>query len=264
MRGIATVLSVLVIGLAAAGCQSPSSVVGALQPMPYSVTLMGTPAMPMPVSTPMPAGTPVAETPEGFISFCLRFSDQCKAEPSQIAQVTVTLQTWHLLNRVNNLVNTNIAPEDDMDHYGRAEYWTIPKDGYGDCEDYALAKRQALIAAGLPELALRVAVVLVPDGARHAVLTVATDNGDYVLDNLRTSIVPWTATGYRWIQRQAANSPMDWVSLQSNGIVPPFAVAENRLTPAPEIRASEDRVAVLTTSAVFNRGMFELPTAASP
>ena len=49
---------------------------------------------------------------------------------------------------------------DDQRHYGRAEYWNIPTDGYGDCEDYALTKRRDLIAAGFPAQALRIAVVL--------------------------------------------------------------------------------------------------------
>lgn len=47
-----------------------------------------------------------------------------------------------------------------------------------------LAKRQVLIHLGLPEPALRIAVVLTPSFVRHAVLTVVTDEGNFVLDNL--------------------------------------------------------------------------------
>jgi predicted transglutaminase-like cysteine proteinase len=39
------------------------------------------------------------------------------------------------------------------------EHWDIGADGYGDCDDYALAKRMALIEAGLPMRALRIAIV---------------------------------------------------------------------------------------------------------
>jgi len=69
--------------------------------------------------------------------------------------------------------------------------WTIPTDGYGNCKDYALAKRKDLAAAGFPILALRMAIVITPREKRHAVLTVATDKGDFVLDNLENDIVAW-------------------------------------------------------------------------
>jgi predicted transglutaminase-like cysteine proteinase len=73
-----------------------------------------------------------------------------------------------------------------------------------------------LINAGIPKLALRIAVVVIPDGERHAVLTVATNQGDYVLDSLRNDIRPWTDTDYTWIKRQAANSAWNWVALNGN------------------------------------------------
>lgn len=53
-----------------------------------------------------------------------------------------------------------------------------------------------------------------PNNGRHAVLTVATDKGDFVLDNLREEIVSWNATGYTWIERQDPKRPMGWVSLR--------------------------------------------------
>jgi hypothetical protein len=63
---------------------------------------------------------------------------------------------------------------------------------------------------------------MTPREARHAVLTVATDKGDYVFDNLRDDVVAWTATGYTWIERQDARRPLAWVSLQ-----PPAMIAAN-------------------------------------
>jgi predicted transglutaminase-like cysteine proteinase len=128
--------------------------------------------------------------------------------------VSLTDRTWQDLTRINRKVNGDIWPEDDEKHYGRAEYWTIPTDGYGDCDDYAVTKRKTLIDAGFPLPALRLAVVYSPQAGRHAVLTVKTDKGDLVLDNLRDDIVPWDAAGFVWIERQAASDPMKWVSLQ--------------------------------------------------
>lgn len=161
----------------------------------------------------LPDSQRAAVQPEGFISFCMRFSDQCLVHSGDSPKLSLTTQNWQLLNKVNNAVNNAIWPEDDQKHYGRAEYWTIPTDGYGDCDDYAVTKRKDLLAAGIPEPALRLAVVITPTNDRHAVLTVATDKGDFVLDNLTGDIQPWNRTGYTWIERQAAADPMKWVSL---------------------------------------------------
>lgn len=171
------------------------------------------PSLPQSVSA-LPDTHQAAAVPAGFISFCMRFPDQCTAGAQRTQTVTLDLQTWLLLIKVNKSVNDSIWPEDDSVHYGREEYWTIPTDGYGDCDDYALTKRQKLQQAGLPELALRIAVVYSARSGRHAVLTVATDKGDLVLDNLTADIVPWHATDYHWIERQDAANPMKWVSLQ--------------------------------------------------
>jgi predicted transglutaminase-like cysteine proteinase len=143
----------------------------------------------------------------------MRYADQCKSTPGGKDTIALDQPMWLLLNAVNTTVNGAIWPEDDLKHYGRTEYWTIPTDGYGDCEDYALMKRRNLLQAGLPAQALRLAVVDSPASGRHAVLTVATDKGDYVLDNLSGEIRSWRATDYAWIERQDATNPMTWVSL---------------------------------------------------
>ena len=52
------------------------------------------------------------------------------------------------LDEVNRRVNQTIRPQTDIEHYGIEDYWTIPKDGKGDCEDYALLKRHLLISMG--------------------------------------------------------------------------------------------------------------------
>ena len=48
------------------------------------------------------------------------------------------------------------------------------------------------------------------EGAGHAVLTVVTDRGDYVLDNQDEAILPWTHTGYRFVKRQSMHDPNVW------------------------------------------------------
>ncbi len=120
---------------------------------------------------------------------------------------------WAKLRKVNDLVNTTVQPQSDEQHFGRGEYWTIVTDGFGDCEDYALTKRKHLIEQGVPIRSLRVAIARTPTSTRHVVLTVATDKGDYVLDNIQSAILPWAQTGYVWLSRQGPRGGWDWVAL---------------------------------------------------
>jgi predicted transglutaminase-like cysteine proteinase len=124
--------------------------------------------------------------------------------------LSLNAETWDTLEGVNTAINLAIAPKADLIHYGVDEYWTIPVDGYGDCDDYVLAKRSALIAKGVPESALRIAIVFTPRFVRHTVLIVSTDKGTFVLDNLRNEIVSWDKAEYGWIKRQDPMSRSGW------------------------------------------------------
>jgi len=182
------------------------------------------PATP-PAGSYLPSGSAQADQPPGFISFCARYVDQCTTKATDASQVDLTPANWVVLNAVNLQINRSISPLDDQQHFGRPEYWTIPEDGYGSCHDYALTKRKMLADAGLPLLALRIAIVDTPFNGRHAILTVATDKGDYVLDNLTDDIRPWNQTGYDWILRQSDKTAWQWVSLKRSGLM---AFAGNR------------------------------------
>jgi predicted transglutaminase-like cysteine proteinase len=70
-----------------------------------------------------------------------------------------------------------------------------------------------LIQSGWPREALLVTVVRDNEDEGHAVLTVITDKGDYVLDNKNEFIVLWSDTGYRFVKRQSQSDPNVWVSL---------------------------------------------------
>lgn len=162
----------------------------------------------------MPDSAIVAPQPPGFVSFCMRFPAQCTVRPDASRTLALTVFWWSAIEEVNEAVNRAIRPRGDLEHYGRREYWTIPDDGWGDCEDYALTKRKLLMDAGMPPGALRIAVVKTGAGTEHAVLTVATDHGDYVLDNLVAAIRSWDHTGYRWIERQDPDHAWGWVWLE--------------------------------------------------
>ncbi len=165
-------------------------------------------------ATAAPAVAIPAPPPPGFISFCIRHPDQCDAPPGEAASLRLSDERWRAIRSINRQFNESIRPEDDEVHYKRPEYWEIPTDGYGDCEDYALAKRKAFIDRGFPELVLRIAVVITPQDARHAVLLVDTDKGQYVLDNLNDAVLDRRQTDYVWIEEQDAKNPRAWVFTQ--------------------------------------------------
>jgi len=154
-----------------------------------------------------------AKPPSGYVAFCSRNPGQCKAGKGP-SEMVLTDKVWRDLQEINLIVNHTMVSEDDQPHYGTVEFWTIPEDGLGDCEDYVLTKRQALIKLGLPEGALRITVVFAPHFVRHAVLTVVTDQGNFVLDNLHDEIVTWDKTKYTYLERQDPRSASGWVSLQ--------------------------------------------------
>ena len=151
--------------------------------------------------------------PIGWVEFCLENSEECSGRPTEPRDVVMSQQAWRDLLKVNHWVNETVKPMTDMDHWGVIEKWSLPTDGYGDCEDYVLLKRKMLIDAGWPRAALLIRVVRVRQGEGHAVLTVKTDKGEFILDNQNENVVAWTETGYRFVKRQSQSDPNVWVSL---------------------------------------------------
>ena len=77
-----------------------------------------------------------------------------------------------------------------------------------------LLKKKILLSKGIPEEALRITVVLDEHSEGHAVLTLTSAAGDYILDNRRNEIRAWADTGYTMLKRQSAQDPRKWVSLE--------------------------------------------------
>ena len=121
----------------------------------------------------------------------------------------LTTEEWRVLESVNREVNEGTQYKTDLALYGTPEFWTIA-DGAGDCEDYALAKRKKLIELGWLASELKLAVVKTEYGDGHAVLTVDTSKGTFVLDNRYKHIMSWKSLPYEWISRQAGKS---WVKI---------------------------------------------------
>lgn len=154
-----------------------------------------------------------SRAPIGWIEFCADNPGECAPSKGEPRDVILTSKVWKDLVRINKWVNTTIKPVTDMDHWGVVEKWSYPDDGKGDCEDYALLKRRMLIDAGWPQEALLMTVVRERNGDGHAVLTVKTDKGEFILDNQHPDIRLWSDTDYRFVKRQSQYDQNVWVSL---------------------------------------------------
>ena len=155
----------------------------------------------------------VTSQPIGHFEFCRMHPQECDIRSEDRGPAPMSGDLWRKLISVNIAVNSSVEPMNDIDVYGKDEAWNYPK-GFGDCEDYVLEKQRLLIAAGVPVSDLLITVVRKPDGEGHAVLTVRTDAGDFILDNLSTDVRSWEATGYRFLKRQASTNTGRWVSIR--------------------------------------------------
>jgi len=207
MRRLATLIYVVLLGAGLCACAVPDGELSAIQRTDLAAN-----------SGPLaPSGAPQAgrdaQAPSGFLAFCDRNPGECRAPRGQAGKIAFTPELWATLEKVNIAVNNAVRPLDDSEHYGITEFWTVPVDGEGDCEDYVLAKRKMLTLLGLAAPALRITVAFNKRMVRHAVLTVVTDRGDYVLDNLQDGILPPDQVGYVWVARQDSASRTGWVAL---------------------------------------------------
>lgn len=150
--------------------------------------------------------------PVGHLEFCRSRPDECRRYDRVEPATVLTETTWQQLVSINAHYNQTIVPMTDMELYQVEEYWTYPN-GYGDCEDFALAKRRDLIKAGWHPSTLMIAVVREPNGDGHAVLMARTDRGDMILDNQDSMIRLWSETPYTFIKRQSTASAADWVDM---------------------------------------------------
>lgn len=154
-----------------------------------------------------------ANPPIGHYEFCRSYQSECVSRTRDTGPLTLTEDGWRTILDVNYTVNTEITPMTDQEIYGVEERWAYPT-SVGDCEDFALLKRKMLINQGFNPSNLLLTVVLQPNGEGHAVLTVRTDRGDFVLDNMRNKVMLWSETEYTFLKRQATDDPARWVKLQ--------------------------------------------------
>jgi predicted transglutaminase-like cysteine proteinase len=150
--------------------------------------------------------------PLGFSVFCLNNPDQCRPTSSATASIRPSRQpqpaVMGLVQQVNLQVNHSMRPVADPG----ADVWTLGAT-VGDCEDYVLNKRAALLHKGVPADAIHIAYVKTPAGADHAVLVVMSGGRSMVLDNLTDHVLPMNRTGLTFVSMSGAN-PLQWSSGQ--------------------------------------------------
>lgn len=161
----------------------------------------------LPAATNRARETVPTMAPLAFVKFCITYQRQCQGTGSA-ERIRLTDEIWKQLISVNGAVNRRIQPDETKGGYD----WSL-NTTFGNCNDYAIQKQRELISRGLPISALSLSVVITRTGVGHLVLSVRTDRGDLVLDNLRSEVVPWSRTGYRWIKRQSAEDPRVWRSI---------------------------------------------------
>jgi predicted transglutaminase-like cysteine proteinase len=150
--------------------------------------------------------------PVGYVQFCAENPAECKPRGGKKFKLAMSPERWNLIYQVNTYVNGKIAPVSDQDLYGEPERWVYPTDA-GDCEDYLLLKKRYLEGLGFPPEALLITVVLDEKTEGHAVLTVTTDGGDFILDNRRNDVLRWSDVNYTFLKRQSHSDPAQWMAL---------------------------------------------------
>lgn len=143
--------------------------------------------------------------PFSYIRFCHNNPEDCRGgvEATIAWDAEAKIRVWGL----NRQVNRQIRPQHD-----RADVWSAGV-AAGDCEDFALTKRQMLVRAGFPASALRMAVARVKGGEGHAVLVVRTSQGDFVLDNRHDRLSEWHQTDLTWLKIASAENPRIWYAM---------------------------------------------------
>lgn len=156
----------------------------------------------------------VTSQPIGHYEFCRLYTDECSIKSAPAKPSQVTERGWQVIRQINLSVNASIDPITDEDLYGKEEVWAYPTDA-GDCEDYALLKRRALMDRGFSAADLLMTVLLKPNGEGHAVVTVRTSQGDFILDNLEADVLLWSKTSYKFLKRQASFHSGRWVTIEN-------------------------------------------------
>lgn len=127
------------------------------------------------------------------------YGDDAESRVRQWQQVIQNNQDQDLdeqLYNVNRFFN-EVEFVDDIEHWGKADYWATPIEflgtNAGDCEDFTIAKYFTLLSLGVPDANLRLMYVkALRLNQAHMVLAYykTPDSIPLVLDNINPRILP--------------------------------------------------------------------------
>jgi len=137
----------------------------------------------------------------------------------------LTPERWKELVMVDLDVDREIIYTSDPDEASAPGTWMLPINNRGNCVSIALEKMKRLLDRGWPRNALRIGVVWPPGRKEtHAILTVETNVGTFVLDQLHSAWpIAWSAGHYFWIAREHPESgtvKWEYFSSQPAGSLP--------------------------------------------
>lgn len=155
----------------------------------------------LPPSVSMPTGDALTTLPPGYNDGVCNTSHLCQRV--EIAIIPMAAAVDDMLRQVNSDENRSVVAAPDI---GNPIYWRIADSG--DCKTYAVAKLRDLVDHGLPRGALHLAILRTETGDGHAVLTVDTSRGTYVLDNRYPEPAPWATLPYSLWTREG--TPGTW------------------------------------------------------
>lgn len=154
-------------------------------------------------SSELPADEETSNGPSGYRDFCTAYPDHPACVYNGCTSMEYSEDLLNTLQEINDAVNAAHTYETDELLYKKLEFWSVMGDGEsGDCEDFALTKVGALIAAGIPAGAIKLVIGKAGNGEGHAWVEVQTTNGNYSLDINYTEVQPTSSLPYTDVQRQ--------------------------------------------------------------
>lgn len=121
----------------------------------------------------------------------------------QVMQTSEGLADEDKIKRVNEFFNRRVQFVDDIEVWGKSDYWATPLEtlgqGQGDCEDFSIAKYFTLRFLDVPNNKLRLTYVKAKIGGMHSSISQAhmvlayyptPDAEPHILDNLITDVRP--------------------------------------------------------------------------